>query len=157
MDVEIANRLVGLRKKNGYSQEDLADKIGVSRQAVSKWERAESSPDTDNLIALARLYNVSLDELLYAEKAEASPKEATVNEPGTPGNNNNNNNNDNNDHKFRDDNRHRTGMAAFPYPIVAVILFFLIGYISGHWEYAWLIFLPIPVYTGIVRATRKRE
>lgn len=64
MNVEIADRLVEIRKKNGLSQEQLAEKIGVSRQAVSKWERAESSPDTDNLIALARLYGVSLDELL---------------------------------------------------------------------------------------------
>ena len=43
--------------------------LGVSRQAVSKWERSESSPDTDNLIALAALYGVSLDELLYGEAA----------------------------------------------------------------------------------------
>jgi len=65
MNIEIANRLQKLRKENGYSQEELADKLGISRQAVSKWERAESSPDTDNLIVLARLYNMSLDDLLY--------------------------------------------------------------------------------------------
>ena len=65
MNIEIANRLQKLRKENGYSQEELADKLGISRQAVSKWERAESSPDTDNLIVLARLYHISLDELLY--------------------------------------------------------------------------------------------
>ena len=63
MNIEIANRLVEFRKKNGLSQEQLAEKIGVSRQAVSKWERSEASPDTDNLILLARLYNVSLEEL----------------------------------------------------------------------------------------------
>ena len=62
MNLEIANRLQKLRKENGYSQEQLALELGISRQAVSKWERAESSPDTDNLILLARLYNVSLDE-----------------------------------------------------------------------------------------------
>ncbi|HCC02428.1 MAG TPA: hypothetical protein DEP60_06970, partial [Ruminococcaceae bacterium] len=64
MNIEIANRLVQMRKKNHLSQEELAEKLGISRQAVSKWERAESSPDTDNLILLARLYHVSLDELL---------------------------------------------------------------------------------------------
>ena len=64
MNIEIANRLVKLRKDHGYSQEQLADKLGVSRQAISKWERGEASPDTDNLICLAKLYNVSLDELL---------------------------------------------------------------------------------------------
>lgn len=67
MNIEIANRLVNLRKSNGLSQEALAEKLGISRQAVSKWERAEASPDTDNLIMLARLYHVSLDELLQTE------------------------------------------------------------------------------------------
>lgn len=64
MNQRTADRLVELRKNAGYSQEELADVIGVSRQAVSKWERAESSPDTDNLIELARLYNITLDELV---------------------------------------------------------------------------------------------
>ncbi len=64
MDITTANRLYELRKQHGYSQDELADKLNVSRQAISKWERSESSPDTDNLIALARLYGVSLDELL---------------------------------------------------------------------------------------------
>ena len=64
MNLEIASRLVALRKENNLSQEALAEKLGISRQAVSKWERAEASPDTDNLIALAKLYHVSLDELL---------------------------------------------------------------------------------------------
>ena len=67
MTIEIADRLIKLRKKNGYSQEELADKLGLSRQAVSKWERAEASPDTDNLICLAKLYGVSLDELLSTD------------------------------------------------------------------------------------------
>ena len=61
MNVEIAQRLAELRRAKGYSQESLAHELGLSRQAISKWERAESSPDTDNLIALARLYDMSLD------------------------------------------------------------------------------------------------
>ena len=64
MNIEIANRLIKLRKEKGYSQESLAEALGISRQAVSKWERAESSPDTDNLILLARLYGVLRDRLL---------------------------------------------------------------------------------------------
>lgn len=67
MTIEIADRLIKLRKKNGYSQEEVADKLGLSRQAVSKWERAEASPDTDNLICLAKLYGISLDELLSTD------------------------------------------------------------------------------------------
>lgn len=69
MNVDIAERLAKRRREAGYSQENLAEKLGVSRQAVSKWERSESSPDTDNLIALAQLYGVSLDELLYVDES----------------------------------------------------------------------------------------
>lgn len=68
MNIKLADRLVELRKENKLSQEALAEKLGLSRQAISKWERAEASPDTDNLIALASLYGISLDELLGNEK-----------------------------------------------------------------------------------------
>lgn len=78
MNIEIANRLVNLRKANNLSQEALAEKLGISRQAVSKWERAEASPDTDNLILLARLYGVSLDELLRTEDEIPVPEAETA-------------------------------------------------------------------------------
>lgn len=78
MNLEIANRLVALRRERGLSQEDLAARLGVSRQAISKWERAESSPDTDNLIALARLYGISLDELLLQPAQGATAAKAST-------------------------------------------------------------------------------
>lgn len=80
MNIEIANRLVELRKKKGLSQEELAEKLGLSRQAVSKWERAEASPDTDNLICLAKLYGISLDELLKTDEDIDTIVEQTKNE-----------------------------------------------------------------------------
>lgn len=70
MNIKTANRLLEYRKKAGFSQEELAEKIGVSRQAVSKWERSEASPDTDNLVMLAELYGVSLDEMLGLKPAK---------------------------------------------------------------------------------------
>lgn len=79
MDITTANRLYELRKQHGYSQDELADKLNVSRQAISKWERSESSPDTDNLIALAKLYGVSLDELLNYTPAKSSGDSAESN------------------------------------------------------------------------------
>lgn len=75
MNIETANRLLQYRKKNNLSQEELAAKIGVSRQAVSKWERAEASPDTDNLILLADIYGVTLDELLKGTDSKDSNDE----------------------------------------------------------------------------------
>ena len=78
MTLENAARLAELRREHGLSQEELAEKLGVSRQAVSKWERAESSPDTDNLIALAKLYGVTLDVLLGLKLPDAPEAPETV-------------------------------------------------------------------------------
>lgn len=64
MDISLGARLAQYRKQNGFSQETLAEKLGLSRQAISKWERGESAPDTSNLIALSRIYGVTIDELL---------------------------------------------------------------------------------------------
>ena len=60
MNIKLADRLVALRKERGFSQEELADRLGISRQAVSKWEQALSSPDLDNLVRLAQLYGLPL-------------------------------------------------------------------------------------------------
>ena len=79
MDEKITEKLIKLRKEHNLSQEQLADELGVSRQAVSKWERGEASPDTDNLIALARIYDTSLDSLLFDKPDEALREEELEN------------------------------------------------------------------------------
>lgn len=61
----ISANLTYLRKFYKYSQEYLAEKIGVSRQAVAKWESGETVPDLENCITLASLYNVTLDNLVH--------------------------------------------------------------------------------------------
>lgn len=60
----IADRILELRKVKGISQEELADKIGISRQAVSKWESGQSIPDLDKIIALSEYFGVTTDFLL---------------------------------------------------------------------------------------------
>lgn len=62
--MRLAENLQLLRKENGISQEFLAEKCQVSRQAIAKWESGESVPTLDKLIFLAELYEVSLDELV---------------------------------------------------------------------------------------------
>ena len=64
-----------LRKKNQLSQEGLAEILGVSRQAVSKWELGEGYPEVDKLLILSRKLNVSLDSLLGEENPAAIPEE----------------------------------------------------------------------------------
>lgn len=66
----LSENLLNLRKLHGFSQEDVAEKIGVSRQAVAKWENGTTTPDIMNCAALAKLYNVTLDELITFENHE---------------------------------------------------------------------------------------
>lgn len=63
----LADKLVRLRKKNGWSQEELAEQMQVSRQAVSKWESAQTVPDLEKILALSALFGVSTDYLLKDE------------------------------------------------------------------------------------------
>ena len=62
--MNFAEKLYTLRTQGGYSQEVLAEKLSVSRQAVSKWETGPTLPETDKLIAISELFNVSIDSLL---------------------------------------------------------------------------------------------
>lgn len=70
----LADKIIQLRKKSGWSQEELAEKLGVSRQAVSKWEGAQSIPDLERVLAMSRLFGVSTDYLLKDEQEEDAPQ-----------------------------------------------------------------------------------
>lgn len=165
MNIEIANRLLELRKKAGLSQEELANRLGISRQSVSKWERAESSPDTDNLICLAKIYNVSLDEILNTdesiEEIAKSTKAKTdekiqiikgdkcmiINGKGTtyvP--------------RFSQRQKRKISkMHKFPFPIFITILYLILGTLFNWWHPGWLLFLTIPLYYTLVEAIIKKS
>ncbi len=220
MNIEIANRLLQYRKKHNLSQEELASQIGVSRQAVSKWERAEASPDTDNLILLAKLYGVTLDELLQGQEEPQVKDEKTTEENNTYNETENVENftcsdkvsfkngihfhakngdkvdisfkdginvhdskgtkvkvgfdgihvEENGEQKvYTDENGHvccneeckkkKSIWYKFPYPVIAVIMFFGWGF-SGAWcgfALSWVSFLTIPLYYTLVDAIVKRN
>lgn len=65
----LSENLYNLRKLHKLSQEQLAERLGVSRQAVAKWETGETAPDIHNCVALAQLYDVSVDELVSHDSA----------------------------------------------------------------------------------------
>ena len=67
MSIEF-NNLKIYRTQCGYTQEEVAEKLGVSRQAVAKWERGETVPDIENCIALADMYGTTVDILVKAER-----------------------------------------------------------------------------------------
>ena len=182
MNVETAQRLADLRRSKGFSQEGLARKLGLSRQAVSKWERAESSPDTENLISLAKLYGVSLDELLnpsdeieddieFENEDRARQREAEAAERAREA------------ATQASDAAAKAAQAAswsaqaanaataqvtgagassvtpvkgpfqsFPYWAVCWLLFFLLMFLFGAGPFAALIFFTIPIYHWVARA-----
>ena len=75
----LADKIMNLRKKACMSQEELADKLNVSRQSVSKWESAQSIPDLDKIIALSKIFSVSTDFLLKDEIEMQDPIEDNIN------------------------------------------------------------------------------
>lgn len=80
----LAEKITELRKKNGWSQEELANKMNVSRQSVSKWEGAQSVPDLDKILLLGQIFGVSTDCLLKDEMEAveySTGKEESVSEP----------------------------------------------------------------------------
>ena len=81
----LADKIIDLRKKAGWSQEELAEKLGVSRQSVSKWEGAQSIPDMNKILQLSELFGVSTDYLLKdsMEAAETVPSQDTDAEDAT--------------------------------------------------------------------------
>lgn len=220
MNIEIANRLLQLRKEHKFSQEDLAAKLNISRQAVSKWERAEASPDTDNLIELSKLYGISLDTLLTgaqeSEKAaQPAAEDAAAQEPadqpddaqgedevsfrrgihmrsadgdkvdigfngvhmedkngekvhvgfggvhiteksGSHGHHGkywNRHDNYDWDEQYKKQKPYKFWYS-FPYPLVALILFFAFG-LPGGWAWSWIFFLTIPLYYTSITAIQK--
>lgn len=143
MDIMTANRLQQLRKENGYSQEVLAEKLGISRQSVSKWERAESSPEIDNLMALSKIYGLTIDELL-----DVSGDKVIVKNTGKK------------EHDFKGKMKSLLSKAndfgiypnaakkllIFPFPIIVAFLYVALSMAFKIWHPLWIIFMTIPIY-----------
>ena len=82
--MEFHNKLYHLRKQKGLSQEELANRLNVSRQTISKWEVGDSTPDMGKLIAISDMFQISLDELVMdkvqTQTGETPSKAEVVNE-----------------------------------------------------------------------------
>ncbi len=79
----LADKIIAERKKNGWSQEELAEKIGVSRQAVSKWEGAQTTPDLQKLLALSEVFGVSSDYLLKDDMEDVEYIQTSMDDEST--------------------------------------------------------------------------
>ena len=176
MTIEIADRLMKLRKQYGYSQEELADKLGLSRQAVSKWERAEASPDTDNLICLAKLYGISLDELLKTdddvdtivqEQVKTSSKEEGIHLVDDEGNEVHIQDKKvvliDKDGKRVEKNKILSEKEKVNIVLtsilggLALITYILLGALLGMWWNAWVVFFVPEIIASLVRCIQYRN
>lgn len=141
MNIKTANKLVELRKKNNYSQEQVATKLNISRQAISKWERGEASPDLDNLVLLAKLYNVSVDEILNGDQIDTNFDEKN---------------------KISEDKNKKlfslVSNIIFSSTVILIVLaYLLIGfYVKDGWKY-WPLFLFITLPSNIFDCIRRKK
>ena len=137
MNLELVEKLQKLRKDNNLSQEQLAEKIGVSRQAISKWERGEATPDSDNLICLAKIYNISLDELISSKEEK--------------GNTN-----------MNEESKKTELMKIKDYVLVALlsivtIIYLILGFTLSLWHPGWLLYFLPAIITSIFDVIDKKS
>jgi len=111
--------IIKLRKENNYSQEVLAEKIGVSRQAVSKWERNEASPDIQNIQLLADIFDVSIDELIGRKTMEETQ----------------------NRNNFEEKRKQVVTATA----LISFISYLILGYVWNGWAYWLILYAMIPL------------
>ena len=143
MDLMTANRLQQLRKANGYSQDVLAEKLGISRQAVSKWERAESSPSVDNLLDLARLYGITVDEMLNTDGDRVVIKTQSNTKKDIKGKLKSLISKANDFGIYPELAR---SLAKFPFFLVVTILYVVLCFVTKLWHPLWIMFLSLPIY-----------
>ena len=74
----LSDNIRNYRKENNLSQDELAEKLGVSRQSISLWENGQTQPTIDNIIALAKIFNITADELLESYEGARISQEAPV-------------------------------------------------------------------------------
>ncbi len=151
----LGKKLYELRKRNGLSQEELAERLGVSRQAVSKWECGESLPDTDNLITIAKMYAISLDELVgntntvNRDTVEDSSEEERPYE----------------ENEAEIDDEEPAGkksviirvLYSLPYPVLVSVMFLIWGFMWGGFYISWTLFITVPIYYSLVECIKTKR
>jgi len=135
---DLGKKLQELRKKNNLTQDELALKLNVSRQSISKWENNESLPDSANLIELAKVYNISLDELVS---------------------NNNETKKESNKNK-KDKFTFITSLIDLIYTLIIVIIYLILGFSlkdGTGWKNYWFLFILIPVLPSLFNSIKEKR
>ena len=120
----LADKIIRLRKKNGWTQEELAEKLNVSRQAVSKWEGAQTIPDLEKILQLGDLFGVTTDYLL---------KDNIENEEFA--------NNILNSRVNRISYERIKETIVLAYWLLVAVIYFIYSFTTNAWKISWLIFV----------------
>lgn len=145
-------KLKKLRIEKQLSQEDLANQLGVSRQAISKWEQDIALPDTNNLILIAKIFKVSLDDLV-------NYNDELIN------NNNIINETDEKSQEEKGKKEYETFEKTPLFAILAAIIFIscflvfiLVGiYVTNGWNFSWIAILFIPILLSLVESIKRKK
>lgn len=154
MSIKQGEYLKRLRTENNLSQEKLGEKLGLSRQSISKWEQGNSAPDIENIMKLSKLYNVSVESILNGEedkkeepknhekKFEAEPETLKTEKPKT----------------LKKEKVHHTWVF-YSYPVLMCILYAVLGVIFSPkgWYVGWISFLTIPLFYTASAAYNKKK
>lgn len=156
----LGEKLKELRIKENLSQEDLAIKLNVSRQAVSKWEQNLSLPDTNNLILIAKIFHVTLDELVNyndnlntnseVKENKESSEEKEINEDAI---------------EEKEEKEYEVFEKSSLFAILSSLIFItcflvfiLVGvYVNGGWSYSWIALLFIPVFLSLIESVKRKR
>lgn len=166
MDTQFAERLQKLRKENNFSQEQLADELNVSRQAISKWECGAALPDTENLIALAKLYHCSIDEIVFDKSAPAAnDEEPTPTESANCTPNSIENTEVDAKKQYYNSGGANKYLAGFKIvniftsatALISVMIYVLCGALLDKWHPAWIVFLSIPLVATLAESIVRRN
>ena len=152
----LGEKLKELRIKENLSQEELAIKLNVSRQAVSKREQNLSLPDTNNLILIAKIFHVTLDELVnyndnlntnseVKENKEKEISEEKIEEQ------------EEKEYEVFEKSPLFAILSSLTF-IASFLVFILVGvYVNGGWNYSWIALLFIPIFLSLIESVKRKR
>ena len=144
---EFGNNLYTLRKSKGMTQQDIADKLGVTNKAVSKWETGEAFPETAQLVPLADMFGVTVDDLLRG-RAAASESEQKVLLPDSE---------QELAQKSRKKRARLAGRISSILMLSAAAVYLLLGFVWELWHPGWVIFPVSAIASGIISLILEKE
>ena len=150
----LSEKIINLRKSRGWSQEELAERLDVSRQSVSKWESGVSNPELDKVVAMSTLFGVSTDYLLKdVTTEEKEPIRDFVREEeeekennGTPMDNSSSPKNQS-FREFIDD----------LFWMIVLVVYLLISFITHRWDITWIIWIVAGIFDTLIEFVFKRK